>query len=74
MGISAKQVNQIALKLLGLREARKGGKTAIVTETDLTFGLARMLQILLDANQEKWVKTRVFRYMNRAKRWLCEDC
>ena len=50
---------------------RPGGKTAIVTSTDLDFGLSRMSDALGESEQLPW-RIRGFRSMEEAVKWLEE--
>ena len=74
--LSADEVRRI-VEQLGRHEdrfsARQGGKTAVVVPSDLSFGLARMAQILAESSKEPLpFEVRVFRDMEDAERWLAE--
>ena len=69
--ISSGQVEQIARLLDEYRGRSKGVKTAIVTPTDLNFGLSRMLISLMQIREERYpVFMKVFRTMDEALSWL----
>ncbi|UCB47064.1 MAG: hypothetical protein JSV25_06525 [Spirochaetota bacterium] len=51
---------------------RKGGKTAVVTPTDLGYGLARMFQIMSDTDGFPFV-IEIFRHYDEARRWLLSE-
>ncbi len=69
--ISSSQVNQIAELILQLKRVRKGGRTAIVSTKDVTFGVARMLEALTNIqNDDNSYELRVFREIKDAARWL----
>jgi hypothetical protein len=51
---------------------REGGKTALFTTAPLGFGIARMYEILADANQLP-IPNRVFRSLDEAMAWLESD-
>ena len=72
--LSSEQVKQIATLLQKLRREREGGKTALVSPGNSTFGLARMLVMLLDVIEETYpVKMKVFREIEKAIQWLSEE-
>jgi len=72
--ISSSQVNQIAELIQKLKRVRKGGRTAIVSSRDVTFGVARMLEALINIpNDDFAYELRVFRKINDANRWLSKD-
>ncbi len=70
--ITSRQVEQIALLLEEYRQQRSiGVKTAIVTPTDLNYGLSRMLVSFVEIREEHYpVFMKVFRTMNEALNWL----
>ena len=69
--ISSGQVEQIARLLDEYRGRSKGVKTAIVTPTDLNFGLSRMLISFMEIKEERYpVFMKVFRTMDEALSWL----
>ena len=72
--LSSEQVKQIATLLQKLRREREGGKTALVSPGNSTFGLAIMLVMLLDVIEETYpVKMKVFREIEKAIQWLSEE-
>ena len=69
--ISSSQVNQIAELVQKLKRVRKGGRTAIVSARDVTYGVARMLEALINIpNDDCAYELRVFRDIKDATRWL----
>ena len=52
--------------------ARQGGTTAVVTPTDLGYGLSRMFQIMSDTNDFPF-KMKVFRTLDEAKHWIFSE-
>ena len=69
--ISSGQVDQIALLLEEYGGRSKGVRTAIVTPTDLDYGLSRMLISLVEIREERYpVFMKVFRNMDEAVSWL----
>ena len=69
--ISSRQVEQIALLLEEYGGRSKGVKTAIVTPTDLNYGLSRMLISFVEIREERYpVFMKVFRAMDEAENWL----
>ena len=69
--ISAAQVNQIAELIHKSKQIRKGGRTAIVSTRDVTYGVARMLEALINIpNDDSSYELRVFRDIKDAVRWL----
>jgi hypothetical protein len=69
--ISSGQVEQIARLLDEHRGRSKGVKTAIVTPTDLNFGLSRMLISFMEIREERYPAfMKVFRNMDEAVSWL----
>ena len=72
--ISSSQVNQIAELIQKLKRVRKGGRTAIVSSRDVTFGVARMLEALINIpNDDFAYELRVFRKIKDANRWLSKN-
>ena len=72
--VTTGQVHQISELLERLRKSRKGGKTALVSPADITYGLSRMLQMLLDLTGDPLpVELRVFRDRKEAMQWFSED-
>lgn len=71
--ISSSQVNQIAELIQKLKRIRKGGRTAIVSTRDVTFGVARMLEALIYIpNDDFSYELKVFRDIKDAVRWLAK--
>jgi hypothetical protein len=69
--ISSRQVEQIALLLEKYGGRSKGVRTAIVTPTDLNYGLSRMLISFVEIREERYpVFMKVFRTMDEAENWL----
>lgn len=69
--ISSSQIKQIAEFLQELRRVRKGGRTAIVSATDVDFGLARMLQIFTSmSDSDASFEMKVFRDIKAASLWV----
>jgi hypothetical protein len=69
--ITSPQVEQIAIILKEYGERAKGVKTAIVTPTDINYGLSRMLISLIEIREQPYpVFMKVFRTMDEAVSWL----
>ena len=69
--LSSRQVEQIALLLEEYGGRSKGIKTAIVTPTDLNYGLSRMLISFVEIREEHYpVLMKVFRTMDEALSWI----
>ena len=69
--ISSRQGEQIALLLKEYGGRSKGIRTAIVTPTDLNYGLSRMLISFVEIREERYpVFMKVFRSMDEATIWL----
>ena len=61
----------IAELIQTLNGIRKGGRTAIVSTIDVTFGVARMLEALTNTpNDDLAYELKVFRKIKAAVRWL----
>jgi hypothetical protein len=72
--ITTEQVHQVSEMLERLRKRREGGKTALVSPADAAYGLARMLQTLLElAGDPLPIELSVFRDRKAAMQWLCEE-
>ena len=72
--ISSRQVEQIALLLEEYGGRSKGVRTAIVTPTDLNYGLSRMLISLVEIREERYpVFMKAFRTMDEAENWLASQ-
>ena len=61
-------IKSIASYVAKNRGAESGARTAIVVGRDLTFGLARMYEQMLEASSD--VSVMVFRDMDEAMAWL----
>ena len=72
--ITSEQVNQIASSLSVLRNTREGGKTALVTPIDATYGMVRMFQLFLESLGQSDIQMRAFRDMDEALQWMKERC
>ena len=69
--LSSRQVEQIAQLLEEYGGRSKGVRTAIVTPTDLNYGLSRMLVSLVEIREENHpVLMKVFRTMDEALSWI----
>ena len=64
---SPQDVRQIANFILGRSEEVRGGKAAIVVSQDVSYGMARMLELLTESSQ---LSIGVFRDMKEAYEWL----
>jgi hypothetical protein len=64
---SPQEVRQIANFILGREEEVRGGKAAIVVSQDVSFGMARMLEMLTESSQ---LSIRVFKNLKEAYEWL----
>ena len=60
-------VRQIANFIIGRSEEVRGGKAAIVVSQDVSFGMARMLELLTESST---LSIGVFREMQEAYEWL----
>ena len=62
------------LKIIGISEEygsqRKAGKTAIVTDNDLYFGLSRMYEIYAENESDLSLQVQVFREFKEAIAWF----
>ena len=54
-----------------LTKKRSGLKTAFLVDSDLGFGMMRMLQLIAD--EKVYVKFSVFRSKDKALQWLAEE-
>ena len=70
--VSSKHVDQIENLLEKYRQQRsKGIKTAIVTPTDLDYGISRMLVSIAEIREKRFpVLMNVFRTMDEALNWI----
>ncbi len=67
--IPSENVREMVTLIKNRGFVRQGGKTAVVTPSDLAYGLARMFQIMSDTNDFPF-ELRVFRYFKEATKWL----
>lgn len=67
--ISSTEVKAIADLSFKYAEKRSSGKTAIVGNEDLTFGLSRMYEMTKEAFELPF-ETRTFRDIDKARTWL----
>lgn len=70
--ITPAQLRSIVAFVAEQRDKRPGGKTALVSGTDLDFGLSRMSQAYADSARVEWT-IEVFRTMDEALAWLTEE-
>lgn len=72
--LTFEQVQAIAKQLKEQRTGREGGKTALVSPADVTYGLGRMLEMMLDDDSndpdDPEVSMMVFRDLQTAHEWL----
>ena len=64
---SPQDVRQIANFILGRGDEVRGGKAAIVVAQDVSFGMARMLELLTESSP---LSIGVFRDLKEAYEWL----
>jgi hypothetical protein len=67
--ISSEELQEIISYIKRDENKRLGGKTALVSATDLDFGLSRMSEMYAEAEELPW-KIKAFRSMDEALRWL----
>ena len=67
--ITADQIRRIVDAAKQYAHLREGGKTALFTTVPVGFGIARMYEILAEANQHP-IPNRVFRSFDEAMEWL----
>lgn len=68
-GLSAEAVAKVARQVAGQGDARAAGRTALVADGDLAFGLSRMYESTLRGASTAR-PTAIFRDMNEALAWL----
>ena len=68
-GIEADEIKNLADFAAGRTHSREGGKTAIVSPGDVTFGLSRMFQSFTELTDHP-AEVRIFRTVDEAKRWF----
>ena len=66
--LTLEQTRQLVARLHSLMKTHSLGPTAIVTENDVVFGMARMAAILFDL--QGGPRTQVFRRFDEGMRWL----
>ena len=66
--LSTKDVEEISLKFVAHEDKLKQSKIGTVMTDDLSFGLGRMWEFFIGEMTE--LKTRVFRSVEEAKRWI----
>jgi len=69
--VTSKEVETIANFRLRFEGKRTWGKTAIVAQKDIIFGLSRMFQIQSDVQQAPY-PVKVFRSIDAANQWIEE--
>ena len=67
--LTGEQVRTLASYAKSYAPSRIGGRTAIVTTNEATFGIARMYEVFAETTGQK-VEIMVFRSLNEAMRWL----
>ena len=68
--IQTGHLRDFAAQTKPLAEARKGGKTAIVSENALEFGMSRMLEAFYDFEGVPF-EVQTFHTIDKAMQWLC---
>ena len=68
--LTLEQTRQLVARLYRLMKTHSLGPTAIVTENNVVFGMARMLAILSDL--QGGPQTQVFRRFDEGMRWLAQ--
>ena len=68
--ISSQSIRALAQNVILLSNKRLGSKTAIFVDSDVGFGMMRMLQMLADEKNK--ITFRVFKTKNQALSWLNE--
>ncbi len=72
--LTADQVKQVADYLNLQREGRRGGKTAIVAGDNVSYGLARMLEMITAlGDKNHGISMMVFRNLEEARQWLDQE-
>jgi len=66
--LSLEEIREVAARLYHLAGTHSLGPTAVVTENDVVFGMARMLAILSEL--QGGPQTQVFRRFDEGMRWL----
>jgi hypothetical protein len=70
--IPAEDIRKMFALVKNIGFTRQGGKTAVVTPTDLGYGLSRMFQIMSDTDDFPFM-IKVFRHYEEASQWLLAD-
>jgi hypothetical protein len=68
-GITADEVRDLARGVKKLAHSREGGKTAIVSPKDISYGIGRMYQIFAEIYAQS-AQIEVFRSKMEAERWV----
>ena len=71
-GITQSEMEQIIIVAKSYAHLRKNGRTALVVNRDLSFGLSRMYETLSEVKEHP-IHHRVFRDMDKALAWLTSD-
>ena len=66
---SADEISNLAQYVRNLSYARNGGKTAIISNNDLGYGMSRMLGTLYEMEKVRF-EIQVFRSIDEATQWL----
>ena len=69
--LSGESIRSFILRGASFTKKRSGMKTALLVDSDLGFGMMRMLQII--AEDKVHVIFKVFRSKGQALQWLAED-
>jgi hypothetical protein len=67
--ITADEVRELARGVKKLAHSREGGKTAIVSPKDISYGIGRMYQIFAEIYSQS-AQIEVFRSKLEAERWV----
>ncbi|MHB8059883.1 MAG: hypothetical protein ACYDHO_03505 [Gaiellaceae bacterium] len=68
--LSAPDVRDFVNLTNSLTGPRAGGKTAVVVETPLAYGMGRMYELSKDATDERGIEHKTFRDRQSALEWL----
>ncbi len=69
--LTTDHIRMLATLVKNVAHSRVGGKTAIVAGQNITFGMARMYQILAQM-MKQIAQVEVFRDLNTARVWILE--
>ena len=69
MRLSTEEIAKIIAYIKKYQSVRPKGKTALVTSTDVDFGLSRMSEMLAEGEKVPW-SIRAFRSMAQAMQWI----